>query len=259
MSTEEPEYGWLKYRPRFLQCCLTSRWILVVCSMIVAVEGFIVSGLVSITITSLERRYYLKSFQVGGIITCYEVSAVALTLIVSYYGHVHKAKWLGSGAIALGIGCLIFAMPQWLSGDYIPIVARTSDLCLTGTSYNATTPTEQQICKTSDWYYILIFVLGQLLIGAGASPIYTLCTAFIDENVSRKNSGICLAVFYTVSGLGPALGYVLGGYFLTIYVDIDQVGLKFCLVLFSFVSKRTFPQIVRALEEILFCYMFLNL
>lgn len=226
-----PEYGWLRYRPRFLQCCLTPRWILVACSLLVAGEGFIVSGLSGITITSLEKRFYLKSFQVGGIITCYEVSAIVLTLIVSYYGHVHKAKWLGSGAIALGIGCFVFAMPQWLSGKYTPIVAKISDLCQGEMSQNTTIPADQ-ICKTSEWYYILIFVLGQLLIGAGASPVYTLCAAFIDENVTRKNSGICLAVFYTVSGLGPALGFVLGGYFLTIYVDIEQVSLTFGLILF---------------------------
>lgn len=226
MGTDEPKYGWLKCRPRFLQCCLTSQCILAACSLLVAAEGFIVSGLVSVTITSLERRFYLKSFQVGGIITCYEVSAVVLTLMVSYYGHVHKAKWLGSGAIALGIGCLVFAMPQLLSGKYVPIVAQTSDLCQGENSHNITIPPDQ-VCKTSEWYYIFIFVIGQFLIGAGASPIYSLSTAFIDENVSRKNSGICLAVFYTVSGLGPALGFLLGGYFLTIYVDVEQV--KFCL------------------------------
>lgn len=229
MSNDAPKYGWLKYRPRFLQCCLTSRWILVACSLLVAAEGFVVSGLSSVTITSLEKRFYLKSFQVGGIITCYEVSAVLLTLMVSYYGHVHKAKWLGSGAIALGIGCLVFAMPQWLSDKYVPIVAQASDLCLREMSRNITST--EQVCKTSEWYYILVFVLGQLLIGAGASPVYSLCTAFIDENVSRKNSGICLAIFYTVSGLGPAFGFLFGGLFLTIYVDIVQVSLMTCSVL----------------------------
>ena len=127
MGSDEPKYGWLKYRPRFLQSCLTSRCILVACSLLVAAEGVIVNDIVSVTITSLEKRFYLKSFQVGGIITCYEVSAVVLTLMVSYYGHVHKAKWVGSGAIAMGIGWLVFAMPQWLSGKYVPIVAQTSD------------------------------------------------------------------------------------------------------------------------------------
>ena len=228
---ERPKYGWLKYRPRLLQCCLTSRWILVACCFLVAAESFIVTGLSAVTITSLEKRFYLRSFQVGGILTCYEVSAIVLTLIVSYYGHVHKAKWLGSGAIALGIGCLIFAMPQWLTGKYIPIVAQTSDLCLQKSSNNHTTPSDQ-ICKTSEWFYIFIFVLGQLLIGVGASPIYNLCAAYIDENVSRTNSGIYLAVFYAVSGLGPGLGFVLGGYFLTIYVDIQQVSLNFGSILF---------------------------
>ena len=219
---EHPKYGWFKYRPRLLQCCLTSRWILAACCFLVLSESFIVIGLSGVTITSLEKRFYLRSFQVGVILTCYEVSAILLTLVVSYYGHVHKAKWLGSGAIALGIGCLLFAAPQWLSGTYSPIVAQTNGLCQE-ISYNNQTTAADELCKNSEWYYICIFVLGQLLIGAGASPIYNLCTAYIDENVSRKNSGIYLAVFYAVSATGPALGFLLGGYFLTIYVDIEQV------------------------------------
>ena len=219
---ERPKYGWFKYRPRSLQCCLTSRWILAACCFFVVAQSFTVTGLSGVTITSLEKRFYLRSFQVGGIITCYEIASTLLTLTVGYYGHVHKAKWLGSGAIVLGIGCLIFAMPQWLSGNYTPIVAQASDLCQEETFNNQTTPYEK-ICKKSEWYYIFVFVLGQLLIGAGASPIYCLCMAYLDENVSRKNSGIYLAIFFAVAALGPALGFVLGGYFLTIYVDIDQV------------------------------------
>ena len=58
--------------------------VLVACSLLVAAEGVIVNGIVSVTITSLEKRFYLKSFQVDRIITCYEVSAVVLTLMVSY-------------------------------------------------------------------------------------------------------------------------------------------------------------------------------
>ena len=224
---EHPKYGWFNYRPRLLQCCLTSRWILGACCFLVLAESFIVIGLSGLTLTSLEKRFYLRSFQVGGILTCYEVSSILLTLTVSYYGHVHKAKWLGFGAIALGIGCLLFATPQWLSGKYAPIVGQTSDLCQEISANNQTsnqTASSHKMCKNSDWYYILIFVLGQLLIGAGASPIYNLCAAYLDENVSRKNSGIYLAVFYAVSATGPALGFLLGGYFLTIYVDIEQVG-----------------------------------
>ena len=222
---EAPKYGWLKYRPSFLQCCLTPRWILAACCFLVVAESFIVSGLSSVTITSLERRFYLRSYQVAGIFICYEVSATVLTIVVSYFGHAHKAKWLGVGSIVTGIGCLVFALPQWINDPYIPTIAQESDLCV---SDDNSTTTLDQTCRNSQWYDILIFVIGQLLIGAGASPIYNLCCAYIDENVTRKNSGIYLAVFYAISILGPGLGFIVGGYFLTIYVDINQVRFNFC-------------------------------
>ena len=219
---EQPSYGWRGYRPGFLQCCLTSRWILAACAFLIAIESFVVTGLSSVTITSLEKQFYLRSFQVGGILTCYEVSSVVLTLIVGYYGHVHKTKWLGSGAIAIGIGCLVFAMPQWLSDKYSPTISQKSDLCLHNSTQGTNTLTAQK-CRSSEWYYIFVFVLGQLLIGIGASPTYNLASSCVDENVSRKNSGMYLAILYAVAAVGPALGFLLAGYFLTIYVDIKQV------------------------------------
>jgi hypothetical protein len=40
--------------------------------------------------------------------------------------------------------------------------------------------------------YMWLFLLGQLLHGAGASPLYTLGVTFIDENVSKKMSSVYL-------------------------------------------------------------------
>jgi organic anion transporter 4A len=37
-----------------------------------------------------------------------------------------------------------------------------------------------------------LFLIGQLLHGAGASPLYTLGVTFIDENVSKKMSSVYL-------------------------------------------------------------------
>lgn len=40
--------------------------------------------------------------------------------------------------------------------------------------------------------YLWLFLLGQLLHGAGAAPLYTLGVTFIDENVSKKMSSVYL-------------------------------------------------------------------
>ena len=80
---EQPWYDWRGYRPGFLQCCLTSRWIAVACAFLIAIESCVVTGVRGVTITSLEKQFYLRSLQVGGISSWYEVSSVVLTLSLS--------------------------------------------------------------------------------------------------------------------------------------------------------------------------------
>lgn len=219
-------YGWLKCRPHSLQCCLSSRWILFFCCLLVCTQGLIVTGLSGVVITSIEKRYFLQSSQVGGIFSCYDIGNTILTLVVSYFGHRHKPKWLGAGAVFLGLGCLIFALPQILVGDYEPAVAQTADLCRSNQTLLDASDAGEGNCKSSKWYHLLVFVAGQLLIGAGASPVYNIGSAYLDENASRKNSGVYLGIYYAVSTLGPGLGFLLGGYFLSIYVDIALVWLR---------------------------------
>jgi hypothetical protein len=43
--------------------------------------------------------------------------------------------------------------------------------------------------------HMWLFLFGQLLHGAGASPLYTLGVTFIDENVSKKMSSVYLGEF----------------------------------------------------------------
>ena len=215
-------YGWFSLRPSCLQGLLSSRWILVFGCILVGTQSLIVTGLSGVVISSIEKRYYLRSSEVGSIFSCYDIGNTLVTLLVSYVGHSHKSKWLGSGSIVLGLGCLVFALPQLLVDDYEPRIAGSSDLChLNETLRNSTSSSEN--CRSSEWYHLMVFVLGQLLIGAGASPVYNLGSAHLDESVTRKNSGLYLGIYYAVATLGPGLGFLLGGLFLSVYIDIKLV------------------------------------
>lgn len=215
-------YGWFGFRPKYLQGLLSSRWILVFCCFLVGTQGLIVTGLSGVVISSIEKRYFLRSSQVGSIFSCYDIGSTIATLVVSYVGNSHKPKWLGCGAVVLGFGCLVFALPQLIIGSYEPTLAQHSDLCHLNETLRNTTNTIET-CRSSEWYHMLVFVFGQLLIGAGASPIYNLGCAYLDESVSRKNSGVYLGVYYAVATLGPGIGFLLGGFFLSIYIDIKLV------------------------------------
>lgn len=213
---QSPTCGLVSWRPSFLQRFAKPRWFLVFQCWLVLAQGMIVSGFSGVVISSLERRFSLKTNEVGIIISCYDISAAIMAVLVSYYGHHHKPKWLGIGAFILGIGCFLFALPHVLVGRYEPGSSATN-LC----SEDAL-PTSS-ICRSSVWYHIFVFVLAEFFIGVGATPVYILGTAYIDENVRHSTSGMFLGIMYAVATLGPAIGFLLGGEFLKIYVDINQV------------------------------------
>ena len=216
-------YGWLFCRPNLLQSCLCPRWILVCCCLLIFTQSFIISGLSAVVVTSIERRYFLRSSQVGVIFASYDIGNTMFTIVVSYFGYRHKPKWLGIGSIVLGLGCLVFALPQLLVGDYEPVTAQTTDLCQNNrTLFNAINANEKD-GKNFYWYNILVIVVGQVIIGAGSSPIFNLGSAYLDENASRENSGVYLGIYYAAAAIGSGIGFLLGGIFLAIYVDIVQV------------------------------------
>ena len=49
------------------------------------------------------------------------ITVALCTIPVSYFGgRGNKPRWLGIGAILLGVGALVFALPQFVAGPYQP-------------------------------------------------------------------------------------------------------------------------------------------
>ena len=116
-----------------------------------------------------------------------------------------------------GIGALLFALPHVLIGKYKP--SYTGDmggLCDPG-------QTTCNIESDSRWYYMFIFFVAQVIIGAGVSPLYSLVPAYLDENVHPKSMPVYLGIWQVSIFAGPGVGMAVAGKFLSIYVDIDQV------------------------------------
>ena len=75
---------------------------------------FIVPGLTSTVISTLERRYSFSSTAAGFIASTFDITVILLVVFVSYFGgRGHKTRWLGIGCVLQGIGCLVFASPQF--------------------------------------------------------------------------------------------------------------------------------------------------
>lgn len=212
---QTPSCGLVSWRPSFLQRFAKPRWFLLFQCWFVLAQGMIVSGFQGVVISSLERRFSLKTNELGIVVSCYDIAAAIMAVLVSYYGHHHKPKWLGVGAFILGIGCFLFALPHILVGRYEPGSSATNLCSIDSLPTNL-------VCRSSVWYHIFVFVLAEFFIGVGATPVYILGTAYIDENVRHSTSGMFLGIMYAIATFGPAVGFLLGGEFLKIYVDIQQ-------------------------------------
>ena len=124
-----------------------------------------------------------------------------------------KPHWVGYGVLLLGIGSFVFATPHLTSGLYQVFnfyrvtflkrhVFRLTTCCVQASvkeqvinTCSLSQPSMNASCSTSDqltgltggWAlqkFKYVFLVAQLIMGAGGAPLYTLGTAFIDENVS---------------------------------------------------------------------------
>ena len=176
---------------------------------------FFFLGLTPIVLTSLETRYEFSSIQLGILSSTFDVTVLVTVSFISYYAtNSHKPRWLGAGACFLGIGTLLFASPQLIAGNYN--MRKDANL-----SYEACRDKDDfsPDCDEEADHVYFIFILSKIVIGIGGAPLFPIGTSFIDDIIHPKYVSICLGVFYTMSVLGPTLGFGIGGELLRIYVD----------------------------------------
>ncbi|NWZ71781.1 SO4C1 protein, partial [Acrocephalus arundinaceus] len=221
---EEGPCGWGPCNPRALQFCNNPEGYLAAYSLLAIFQGIVVNGLVNISISTIEKRYELTSSLTGLISASYDIAFCVLSLFVSYFGERgHKPRWLAFSAFMLGLGSLVFSLPHFSSGKY-QYGSKIEDTCQTaGTTFanaSCSASTNSSLHK-----YLYVFILGQLLLGVGGTPLYTLGTAFIDDSVPKHMSSLYIGIGYAMSLLGPAIGYVnllFLNYFSSTKVDQDD-------------------------------------
>ncbi|OWK51513.1 Solute carrier organic anion transporter family member 4C1 [Lonchura striata] len=155
----------------------------------ISYRGIVVNGLINISISTIEKRYELNSSLTGLISASYDMAFCLLSLFVSYFGERgHKPRWLAFSAFMLGLGSLVFSLPHFSSGKY-QYGGKIEDTCRTAetTFANATCSASK---NSSLRKYLYVFILGQLLLGIGGTPLYTLGTTFIDDSVPKHKSSL---------------------------------------------------------------------
>uniref|UniRef100_A0A8C3G503 Solute carrier organic anion transporter family member n=1 Tax=Cyclopterus lumpus TaxID=8103 RepID=A0A8C3G503_CYCLU len=217
VSTDSDQLcGWGALTPKAVQAFNTPRWVLFFLCVASFLQGMIINGFINTVVTSIERRFDLRSYQAGLIASSYDIAACVCLAFVSYFGGTgHKPRWLGWGVLIMAVGSLVFALPHFTTPPYEVSLTERTLMC----SGNRTSP-----CQDKEGgglsSYRFVFMLGQFLHGVGATPLYTLGVTYLDENVKSNYAPVYIGIFYTAAIVGPAAGYLLGGYFLNIYTEI---------------------------------------
>ncbi|XP_030376921.1 solute carrier organic anion transporter family member 5A1 isoform X2 [Scaptodrosophila lebanonensis] len=235
--------GILSCRPYGIQRFARIKIFVLLLSVLVMMQQALSSGYINSVITTIEKRFEIPSSYSGLIASSYEIGNVITVIFVSYLGsRRHIPVWIGIGAVIMGIGSLVFMVPHF-TGEPNPGIAilnkssdnicrsalvRDQDMDLgrlsSGLSNQPLAPhtLREDNClegKSSTTGPVLLFVLAQLLLGCGGSPLFTLGTTYVDDHVRTESSSMYIGCMYSMAAFGPVVGFLLGAYLLSFHMD----------------------------------------
>ncbi|XP_060592764.1 solute carrier organic anion transporter family member 4A1-like isoform X2 [Ruditapes philippinarum] len=226
----DEKYGCLTFKPGCLQRMNNIRchvlWQCVFCFF----EGFIVNGVINVVLVALEKRYSLPSSKSGLIASANDFGSIICSVLVGYFGEQrHKPKLMGTGVLIMAAGCFVFSLPHLIGENYRYTLSAgadnvTQNMCaVSGNETGNCGSTESDYVPESYTASYALLMLGNVLLGIGASPMFTIGLSYIDENCKAKLTAFYISWTFCAAAVGVAIGYVVGGQTLSIFVDINNV------------------------------------
>ncbi|NWH58918.1 SO2B1 protein, partial [Geococcyx californianus] len=205
----------------------------VFCHGLLQLSQLLVSGYLKSSISTIERRYGLSSQTSGLLASFNEVGNTLLIVFVSYFGsRVHRPRFIGCGAILVSLAGFLMSLPHFITGPYkydqsvASVFSNTTDLCqpgVPGLQGNLSDASCTPSAVRENHEVLLVMFIAQALLGIGGVPIQPFGISYIDDFASERNSPLYLGILFSVTIIGPGVGFMLGSAMLRFYVDIDKV------------------------------------
>ena len=206
------------FKPRWLQSIVGPKLFTVHMGLVLAIH-FGMTAYFSGILTTIERQFELSSSESGGLTMINDVAILCLVMIVSYYGHnSHRPRLLAGGGLIISLGLFICAIPHFMADPIDPstiivggsgrgrlpmgaslggicnsqidaadnrynISQIASDVAKPFGRYNGTSQCAGDMSK--DLGLVKWLVIGQIIVGIGAAPLFPLVVSYIDDSVRK--------------------------------------------------------------------------
>lgn len=162
-------------------------------------QSMCVNGLIGVTMSTVEKRYGLRSAQSGWIPASYELAGIPVLVTLGLVGNkVHRPRWMGVGMVLFAIGSLMYSAPHFIT--FSTGLSITDDDMAAKYCQGNMTSSVPEACTSDDGfadmsqlYYLLIFVIASIIMALGSNPLFLLGTAYLDDCVSHALSALYLS------------------------------------------------------------------